>query len=474
MGPLGVAEPAAGRTRPSLLAATLTSAGPVTSGIGVRMALEPGRGRTAVPVRSALAGTVVAIAALVAAAVFGASLAGLVGTPGRYGQNWDAELSTGFAAVPASLGAKVLSTVPGIAGYTEGNSGQLTIDGQLVPAIGVDPPPAAPVRAMTAATSRCWPAGRPTARTRSRSARRRCAPSTRGSARPCGSPSTWRRESSGRAPSGRCGSSASPFSPTSACQDLSDTDLGNGAVVPAALLTTTQANTGCVQGVHLLRLLPAPLPRRAPTRPPRTTRLLAAAAAVGCPFGACTVTSRPAARRDQGLCRGQRHPARTRPGARGARRRHRGARPAHRGAPPPPGHGGAQDPGVHQVPSPGRGRLGGHRAGRRRAAHRHPGRRRRRPGGPGRCSPTRPGSPARPPSRCRWCCSRSRSPSRSPTSSPPGPAGPPPGCGPRSSCEPSSGHDGHRSGSRCAPTCAATGGPCSASCCCSGWLAAWC
>ena len=109
----------------------------MTSGIGVRMALEPGRGRTAVPVRSALASTVVAIAALVAAAVFGASLAGLVGTPGRYGQNWDAA-QTGFAAVPAALGAKVLSTVPGIAGYTEGNSGQLTVDGQIVPAIGVD------------------------------------------------------------------------------------------------------------------------------------------------------------------------------------------------------------------------------------------------------------------------------------------------------------------------------------------------
>ena len=61
--------------------------------------VRAGRGRTAVPVRSALAGTVVAIAALVAAAVFGASLAGLVGTPRRYGQNWDAELAPGFAAL---------------------------------------------------------------------------------------------------------------------------------------------------------------------------------------------------------------------------------------------------------------------------------------------------------------------------------------------------------------------------------------
>ena len=42
-GSRGVAEPASGRTRPSLLAAALTSAGPVTSGVGVRMAFE-GRG----------------------------------------------------------------------------------------------------------------------------------------------------------------------------------------------------------------------------------------------------------------------------------------------------------------------------------------------------------------------------------------------------------------------------------------------
>ena len=70
-GPPVVAEPTAGRTRPSPLMTALTAAGPVTTGLGMRMAFEPGRGRTAVPVRSALAGTTIAIAALVAAAVFG-------------------------------------------------------------------------------------------------------------------------------------------------------------------------------------------------------------------------------------------------------------------------------------------------------------------------------------------------------------------------------------------------------------------
>ena len=64
-GSLGVAEPATGRA--SRLASALGRAGSVAGGLGVRMAFEPGRGRTAVPVRSALVGTTVAVAAVAAA-----------------------------------------------------------------------------------------------------------------------------------------------------------------------------------------------------------------------------------------------------------------------------------------------------------------------------------------------------------------------------------------------------------------------
>ena len=84
--------PSGPRPRPSRLGSALGRAGSVAGSIGVRMAFEPGRGRTAVPVRSALAGTVVAVAAVVAAVVFGASLITLVGTPHQYGQNWNQEL----------------------------------------------------------------------------------------------------------------------------------------------------------------------------------------------------------------------------------------------------------------------------------------------------------------------------------------------------------------------------------------------
>ena len=107
-GPLGVAEPAqpgaplADRRRRS------PAAGSVTGGVGVAMAFEPGHGRTAVPVRSALAGSVIAVAALTAAAVFGASLVALVSTPRDYGQNWDAQLDLGFGGAPGAFGAHVI------------------------------------------------------------------------------------------------------------------------------------------------------------------------------------------------------------------------------------------------------------------------------------------------------------------------------------------------------------------------------
>jgi ABC-type antimicrobial peptide transport system permease subunit len=300
MGPLGVAEPGAGRTRPSLLAAVLTTAGPVPSGIGARMALEPGHGRTAVPVRSALAGSVVAIAALVAAAIFGASLASLVGTPGRYGQNWDAELNTGFAAVPAALGAKVLSSVPGVTGYAEGNSGQLTIDGQQVPAIGFGPAPdgagqgdagqsdASPQNdggylTMLAGRAPAAPDEIALGGQTLRAVHARLGQTVRVAV-------NLATGTGHSGPARMMRVVGEVVFPDFGLQDLSDTDLGSGAVVMPALLSQGQANTGCVHGItcydfFLLRYRPG-IDTAA-----TATRLLAAAAAAGCPFSACTVTS---------------------------------------------------------------------------------------------------------------------------------------------------------------------------------------
>jgi ABC-type antimicrobial peptide transport system permease subunit len=137
-GALGAAEPAVRQSRPSRLAAALTRAGSVTGGAGVAMAFEPGHGRTAVPVRSALAGSVIAVAALTAAVIFGASLVGLVSTPQDYGQNWIQEIDFNFGTATGAQAAQLVKATPAITGYAAGNYGQLTIDGRIVPAFGLD------------------------------------------------------------------------------------------------------------------------------------------------------------------------------------------------------------------------------------------------------------------------------------------------------------------------------------------------
>jgi hypothetical protein len=75
----------------------------------------------------------------VAAVVFGASLITLVGTPHQYGQNWNQEFDLEFGAIPATLGAKLLSKDPFISEYAAGNYGELTVGGRIVAAIGIDP-----------------------------------------------------------------------------------------------------------------------------------------------------------------------------------------------------------------------------------------------------------------------------------------------------------------------------------------------
>lgn len=61
--------------------------------VGVHNALDRGRGRDSVPVATALAGAILAVTALVATTVFGASLSHLLTTPRLYGQNWQLDMS---------------------------------------------------------------------------------------------------------------------------------------------------------------------------------------------------------------------------------------------------------------------------------------------------------------------------------------------------------------------------------------------
>ncbi len=75
--------------RPSSIVTRLAAAGaPASMVIGIRHALERGRGGASVPVGTALFGTIIAVTALCATAVFGASLSHLTATPVLYGQDY--------------------------------------------------------------------------------------------------------------------------------------------------------------------------------------------------------------------------------------------------------------------------------------------------------------------------------------------------------------------------------------------------
>jgi putative ABC transport system permease protein len=128
---------------PSRLSGWLRVSGaPLVAGTGVRMALEPGRGRTAVPVRSTIMGAVLATATVVAALTFASSLDHLVSTPRLYGWSWDARVETG-ADTPAqqiAVHRKVgtaLAASKLVAGFTDTVLSRLDIDGVTVTALGV-------------------------------------------------------------------------------------------------------------------------------------------------------------------------------------------------------------------------------------------------------------------------------------------------------------------------------------------------
>src|ERR1700683_4843363 len=120
--------------RSSRVVALLTASGaPPGALIGIRNALERGRGRTAVPVSSALVGAVLAVAVLCGTALFGASLTHLTSTPAQYGQAFDASFSANSTGSVAQ-NLQLLDDLerPGIAAITAGVSSDVSINGHVV------------------------------------------------------------------------------------------------------------------------------------------------------------------------------------------------------------------------------------------------------------------------------------------------------------------------------------------------------
>ena len=115
---------------------------PTTAGIGVRYGLGPGRGRSAVPVVSALVASTLGVAALAASLTFGSSLHNLISSPRQQGWNWDVLVGN-----PNDLqdeeahDGPLLAEDPYVASYSAisilagASQGNAAIDGHLVGAL---------------------------------------------------------------------------------------------------------------------------------------------------------------------------------------------------------------------------------------------------------------------------------------------------------------------------------------------------
>lgn len=139
-GVLGESEHGA-RQRPSRVAVAAVRTGlPASVVAGARLALEPGRGRTAVPVRSTLASLVIGLMVLCGALTFGASLNHLLNTPELYGVRWDTQATTFGSGADLRPRVAQLKAVPGIAGLAlGGDQAPAVIDGKAAPLMAILP-----------------------------------------------------------------------------------------------------------------------------------------------------------------------------------------------------------------------------------------------------------------------------------------------------------------------------------------------
>src|ERR1019366_1254312 len=114
---------------------------PAPAVTGVRFALEPGVGRNAVPVRSAILGAALAVIVVVATVTFSTSLNVLVSHPRLYGWNWDAILAAGGGSgnIPDPRATALLDADRSVLSWSGAYAYDLHIDGQVVPVLGERP-----------------------------------------------------------------------------------------------------------------------------------------------------------------------------------------------------------------------------------------------------------------------------------------------------------------------------------------------
>lgn len=118
--------------------ATAVSSPIVTTGL--RAALGPSRSGRAGPVRAALAGLSLAVAAVAATVTFGANLDHLVRTPSAYGWAWDAHVSLPSAGweTPAEELVERAAATPEFTAWSVLTVDQVELEGVRVPAVGIE------------------------------------------------------------------------------------------------------------------------------------------------------------------------------------------------------------------------------------------------------------------------------------------------------------------------------------------------
>ena len=101
----------AARRRSAIAAAAAAANFPVPLVVGARFALEPGRGRSAVPVRSALVGAVAGVLGVLAAFTFSAGVSDAASHPERFGQTWQLTTFFGYNGQDFGPAGRVLRAV---------------------------------------------------------------------------------------------------------------------------------------------------------------------------------------------------------------------------------------------------------------------------------------------------------------------------------------------------------------------------
>jgi hypothetical protein len=130
-----------GVSRPSRAVEFLARSGLRPSAVaGLGMAVEKSRGRTALPIRGAIVGMTLAVAAVVAVSIFSANLSRLTSTPSLYGDTWSFALDNQFSSSSRHDILHFLHDVPGIQSAAGGNYGDdTTLNGHAIPTVGIDP-----------------------------------------------------------------------------------------------------------------------------------------------------------------------------------------------------------------------------------------------------------------------------------------------------------------------------------------------